>query len=768
MSEIVRYPDFDGVVGQTFSKSKPSWKPKISAPTGAPNIVFVIADDLGYSDLGCYGSEIHTPNLDALAGRGLRYTNFHVTPLCSPTRAAFMTGRNNHAVGMGFVANIDPGFPGYASELPANQPSLPETLRANGYSTLAVGKWHLAKDADLTETGDKSSWPLQRGFEQYYGFLEALTNFWHPHRLYEGNSVVNVNEYPEDYYLTDDLTDRAVRMMKDVKASNPSKPFFLYFAHGAVHAPLHAKNSDIGKYKGMYDCGWDVLRERRFARQKELGLIGAETVLPPRNSEPGEDVPEWESLSADQKRLYARYMEVYAGMVDNIDQSVGRLVDTLSALGELDNTIFIFTSDNGASREGNLLGARSYFRGFAGSGDSVSHRPEDFENIDEIGGPTSWPHYPRGWAMACNTPFRLYKITTHRGGHQVPFVMSWPAHIESRGDVYRRQFTHIVDMLPTLTDMIGISPLTEREGKPSEPLHGTSFAHTISSADAPSTHTDQYWECIGHRAYYRDGWEAVTFHVPRTSFTTEKWQLFDTNSDPTQVNDLADEMPDKVAELVAAWEEAARENKVYPLSEGVRIEHMQRPPSERVYAQTTRILPGTGTLERFRSAKLVQGRSFRINVAWDYRSQDQGILVAHGGQDNGYVLYVEQGTLHFAQNTGLGMKVLPGVALSPKSTSIAVNVVAPGNKTWTVSLEVDGVAHEAVDGFFQPYAFLPYEGIDVGLDRRSPVSWELYSKYGSFPFSGVIHSVTYVPGEMAPDVGPHVLEEAIRVGLAID
>jgi arylsulfatase len=461
-------------------------------------------------------------------------------------------------------------------------------------------------------------------------------------------------------------------------------------------------------------------------------------------------------------------MEVYAGMVDNIDQSVGRLIDTLSALGELDNTIFIFTSDNGASREGNLLGARSYFRGFAGSGDSVNHRPEDFENIDEIGGPTSWPHYPRGWAMACNTPFRLYKITTHRGGHQVPFVMSWPAKIQSRGDVYRRQFAHIVDMLPTLIEMIGISPLTEREGKPAEPLHGTSFATTIASADAPATHTDQYWECIGHRAYYRDGWEAVTFHVPRTSFTTEKWQLFDVNNDPTQANDLADAMPDKVAELVAAWEEAARENKVYPLSEGVRIEHMQRPPSERVYAQRTRILPGTGTLERFRSAKLVQGRSFRIEVAWDYRSTDEGIVVAHGGQDNGYVLYVERGALHFAQNTGLGMKNLPGIKLGPTSASIAVNVTAPGNKTWTVSLEVDGAAHEAVEGFFQPYAFLPYEGIDVGLDRRSPVSWELYSKYGSFPFSGTIHAVTYIPGELAPDVGPHVLEEAIRVGLAID
>jgi arylsulfatase len=768
VNEIVQYPGFGGTVGQTFSKSKPHWTPKPTAPEGAPNVVFVIADDLGYSDLGCYGSEIDTPNIDRLASQGLRYTNFHVTPLCSPTRAAFMTGRNNHAVGMGFVANIDPGFPGYASELPAHQPSLPETLRAGGYSTLAVGKWHLAKDADLTETGDKSSWPLQRGFEQYYGFLEALTNFWHPHRLYEGNSVVHVDEYPEGYYLTDDLTDRAVRMMKDIKASNPSKPFFLYFAHGAVHAPLHAKPADIAKYRGVYDCGWDVLRERRFARQKELGLVAADTVLPSRNFEPGEDVPAWDTLSVDQRRLYARYMEVYAGMVDNIDQSVGRLVQTLEDLGELDNTVFIFTSDNGASREGNLLGARSYFRGFAGSGDSLKHRSEDFENLDEIGGPSSWPHYPRGWAMACNTPFRLYKITTHRGGHQVPFVMSWPERVSARGDVYRRQFTHIVDMLPTLLELIGIEALTKRDGHDADPLQGVSFAHTLDSADVPTKHTEQYWECIGHRAYYRDGWEAVTFHQPQTPFTKEKWQLFDTNADPTQANDLADEMPDKVAELVAAWEAAARENKVYPLSEGVRIEHLQRPPSERVYAQTTRILPGSGTLERFRSAKLVQARSFTIDVDWEYHAGNEGIVVAHGGQDNGYVLYVENGQLRFEQNTGLGMKKLAPVALPSESRSLTVEVSAPGNKTWSISLSVDGAIHSSGEGFFQPYAFLPYEGIDVGLDRRSPVSWDLYSRHGSFPFTGRIHAVTYTPGPLAPDVGPHVLEQAIRLGLAID
>ena len=767
--EVTKYPGFGGRVAETMSKSQPWWPERVSAPKGSPNIVFILVDDLGYSDLGSYGSEINTPNIDSLASNGLRYTNFHVTPLCSPTRAALMTGRNSHAAGVGMVANIDAGFPGYAGELPKNQPSIAETLRESGYSTLMVGKWHLCKDADYSEAGDKHSWPLQRGFDQYYGFLEALTNFWHPHRMYEGNSVVQTDTYPDDYYLTDDLTDRAVRMIREVKSARPDKPFFLYFAHGAVHAPLHAKQSDIAKYKGVYDCGWDAIRERRLARQKELGIVPPDTELPPRNHEPGHQVSAWDDLSPDQQKLYARYMEVYAGMVDNIDQSVGRVVDAVRELGELDNTIFIFTSDNGASREGNATGTRAYFANSSSvPGSHGEHAPSDFEDLDLIGGPTTWPHYPRGWAMACNTPFRLYKITTMRGGHTVPFVFSWPAKIKAKGEVLRRQFTHIIDILPTVVDLIGIKPLTERHGMTAAPIQGVSFAHTLDDAKAKTNHTDQYWECIGNRAYYRDGWEVVTTHESRTSFKKDQWQLFDAENDINQLKDVSREHPDKVRELVAAWEEAAVANRVYPLSDGFRTEHLLKSPYEEPYTRRVRLVPGTPTLERIRSARLTVGRSFDVVVNWDYRQGDQGIVFAHGGQHMGYVVFVDAGQLHFHSNANGVMTKLAPVKLSGSSKTFTLHIEAPGKREWVVELSVDGVAQPSQGGFPQPFSFLPYEGIDVGMDRRSPVSWEIYQKHGCFPFSGTIVDVTFEPGKFAPDEGQAAFEAARQLGLALE
>jgi arylsulfatase A-like enzyme len=767
--EVTKYPGFGGRVAETMSKSQPWWPERVLAPKGSPNIVFILVDDLGYSDLGSYGSEINTPNIDSLASNGLRYTNFHVTPLCSPTRAALMTGRNSHAAGVGMVANVDAGYPGYAGELPKNQPSIAETLRDNGYSTLMVGKWHLCKDADYSEAGDKHSWPLQRGFEQYYGFLEALTNFWHPHRMYEGNSVVQTDKYPDDYYLTDDLTNRAVRMIREVKSARPDKPFFLYFAHGAVHAPLHAKESDINKYKGVYDCGWDVIRERRLARQKELGIVPPDTQLPPRNHELGHEVAAWDELSPEQKSLYARYMEVYAGMVDNIDQSVGRVIDVVRELGELDNTIFIFTSDNGASREGNATGTRAYFANSSSTpGSRVVHKPGDFEDLDLIGGPTTWPHYPRGWAMACNTPFRLYKITTMRGGHTVPFVFSWPAKIKATGEVLRRQFTHIIDILPTVVDLIGIKPLTERHGLKAEPIQGESFAHTLADAMAPTKHTEQYWECIGNRAFYRDGWEVVTTHEARTSFKKDHWQLFDVENDINQLNDVSGDHPDKVRELVAAWEEAALENQVYPLTDGFRTEHLRKSPYEEPYMGPVRLVPGTPTLERIRSARLAVGRSFDVVVNWNYTRGDEGIVFAHGGQHMGYVVFVAEGQLHFHSNANGVMTKLAPVRLGDTSQTFTLHVEAPGKREWVVRLSVDGVAQPSQGGFPQPFSFLPYEGIDIGMDRRSPVSWEIYQNHGCYPFTGDIVDVMYLPGAYAPDEGPGALMAALELGLALE
>ena len=472
---LAPYAGHDGSVGRVFATSEPSWPQPKRPRDGAPNIVVMMCDDLGYADLGCYGSEIPTPNIDRIASEGLRYTDYHSTPMCSPTRAALLTGLEPHRAGVGHVAHSDPGFPGYAMELTPFAPTLPELLRDGGYQTLMVGKWHLTKDSQVNDAGDRSSWPLQKGFDRYYGFLDAFTNFHHPHRLIEDNHAVPVDRYPDDYFVTDDFCDRAISMVRESKASNPSKPFFLYFAHAAVHAPLQAKAVDIEAHAGRYREGWDVIRQRRYERQVELGVVPDDVGLAPRNSEPGDEVAAWDDLSADEQTLFARYMEVYAALVDNIDQNVGRFRAALEELGEWDNTLFIFTSDNGGSREGEERGTSAYFRTLHfGRKGTPEPFEEDLARLDRIGGPTTLPHYPRGWAMACNSPFRLYKINAHRGGHSVPFVVSWPAggllsdadrSTTASGEL-RSQFVHVTDLLPTFLELCDIDRPDAVAGQP--------------------------------------------------------------------------------------------------------------------------------------------------------------------------------------------------------------------------------------------------------------------------------------------------------------
>jgi arylsulfatase A-like enzyme len=761
------YVGFEGRVGRVFATSDPSWPKRRTAPVGAPNVVVMVADDLGFSDLGCYGSEIPTPHLDATAASGLRYTNFHVAPLCSPTRASLLTGRNAHAVGMGQVAHIDAGVPGYTGELPEHQPSMAEMFRANGFATFAVGKWHLCKNADLSEAGDKHSWPLQRGFDQYYGFLEALTNFHHPHRMYEGNAVVDTDQYPEGYYLTDDLTERAVRMIREVKTADPAKPFFLYYAHGAVHAPLHAKRADIEALRGLYDEGWDIIRERRLARQIDLGIVPVGTELPPRNTEPDEDVAAWDSLSTDERTVFARYMECYAAMVRTIDDSVGAIRAELERHGQLDNTIFIFTSDNGASREGREAGTVAYFRDSGRSAAGKTTIDEAITRLDEIGGPTTWPHYPRGWAMACNTPFRLYKISTFRGGHSVPLVVSWPERIVS-DQIVREQYTHVTDVLPTLADLIGLDVPTTRNGLPADPLDGVTFAATLADADAITTHTEQYYECVGHRAFHRDGWHAVTFHPTGVPFSQDRWQLFDASADINERHDIADQHPARVAELVEAWEDAAWRNRVFPLDEGSGLSKLLVPPFAAAADDPVRILPGTPTLERFRSSRLIARSTFGITVEWDYQRGDQGILVAHGGQEGGYVLWVEDGLLGFTVNA-LGTPMPVGqAALGDTSRRLDVHFEVGSPRMWNVTVDLDGTPIMKRDDIPRMTSYLPYEGIDVGLDRRSPVSWDLHQRHGAFPFTGILHAVTYMPGPATPEDDERRLEDLRAIGTGLE
>jgi arylsulfatase len=462
------YPGFAGRVGRSFAESQPWWpdRPR-AASAGTPNVVVVLLDDLGYSDLGPYGSEIETPNVDALAAAGVRYANFHVAPMCSPTRAALLTGLNPHLAGMGHLAIFDHGFPGYRSSIAATANTAAEIFRANGYATFMVGKWHLTPMDELSPAGDTSSWPLQRGFDRFYGFLDAFSNWHHPHRLIEDNHEVEVDRYPDGYFFTDDITDRAVSMIRTLKTADPAKPFFLYLAHGAVHAPLMAKPEDMAKYRGRYDAGWDRLREERLARQIALGIVSEGTRLPPRNMEPTYEADPWDELPERARQVAARHMEVYAGFVDNVDQNLGRLLGALDDLGELENTIVVFTSDNGGSREGGRYGTTEYFRtvGTVRVGLRAEAFEKDYGRIDLLGGPRAMGHYPQGWAMVSNTPFRLYKTTTFAGGHQVPLIVSWPAGLAERGAI-RRQYAYVTDVLPTLVDLVGLEvPAARRAGR---------------------------------------------------------------------------------------------------------------------------------------------------------------------------------------------------------------------------------------------------------------------------------------------------------------
>lgn len=759
------YADFPGQVGRTFSESRPHWPARSTAPASAPNIVVVLVDDMGYSDIGPFGSEISTPTLDALSDQGVRLSNYHTMPLCSPARAALLTGLNPHRVGYAMVANSDPGFPGYGMQITDDIPTLAELLHDQGYATYAAGKWHLVRDSASNAADDRSGWPLQKGFDQYYGVLEGLTSLFHPHQLVRDNSPLDLDELPDDYYYTDDITDQAISMVTSLRAHDPDKPFFLYLAHNAVHGPLQAKESDIARHRGRYDEGWDVLRERRFAAQRAAGHFPDDTELPARNSEAGLDVPAWDSLTPDQQRLYARYMEVYAAMVDNIDQNLGRLTATLDALGELDNTLIVFTSDNGGTGEGGAEGTRSYFSRF------VHHPrlPDDWQpdvdrDLELIGGPRSLVHYPRGWGMASNTPFRLYKGHTYAGGVRVPFVLSWPRGVRE-GQVasgLRTQYQYVTDVAPTLLELAGLTRPDERHGRPTQDLDGISFAPVLADASHTSTHPEQYCEMTGNRSYYRDGRKLVTLHRPGTPYDDSEWALYDIRADPTEIHDLAAEQPALVKELSAAWESAAWHNGVFPLPDGT-APLARRNPAEERYTRPLTLLPGTPELERYRSSRLTSFRSFTVTVL--LHSVGDGVLLSHGDQGGGYNLHIEHGHLRFAYNEYGTLHEHDAGQLPTTTREIRLTATAEEGLRWQFALTVDGAERPAPPSVHQLIGMAPFQGISIGVDRKSPVSWPLYERYRSFRYTGRLHSVTYQPGDPGPD-SPAVIAEALREAAA--
>ena len=561
------------------------------------------------------------------------------------------------------------------------------------------------------------------------------------------------------YYFTDDLTDRALDMVRQVRDGHPSRPWFLYFSHGAVHAPLQARAEDIEKYRGRYEAGWDEVRRRRFERQKELGIMADDVVLPPRNTEENYAVKAWDDLSDMEREVFARYQEVFAGMVDNVDQNLGRLREGLEEMGEWENTIVVFTSDNGGSREGLENGTSAYFRTLISQ---VRTNPLDSVELDHsrmdlMGGPQTLPHYPSGWAMVSGTPFRLYKINTHQGGHQVPLIVSKGSGLSDGGGI-RRQYQHVTDLLPTILDLVGVEMATSKGGRPVPAPAGASFTASMGDVSAASTHPEQYYEQMGHRGMYRDGWSAVVCREARTPFSEEVWELHNLAEDPTESRNLADEYPEKVAELVEAWERAAWANQVFPLDEGNNVKNLLRPPWNADTEAEARFRPGSPTTERYRSLQLVNSRSFEVEVSLEMADGDSGTLVAHGDQGGGYALYVVDGRLLLVWNGYGSMTEVDGGRLAAGTSSIILAVEAVGNLAVHVELRVDETVVAAARDLPALTAMAPFQGIDVGVDRRSPVSWSIREAHGTFRWSGTIHHVTYRPGELAPDAGRRWLD----------
>jgi arylsulfatase len=732
----------------------------------------MVLDDLGFSDIGPFGAEIDTPVLDCLARRGLRLTNYHTTPVCSPARAAILTGLNPHRAGFATVANSDPGFPGLTLELADDVLTLPEILRDAGYATFGIGKWHLTRDALMHDGASRASWPIQRGFDRYYGTLEACNNFFAPNRLLRDNSHIRTDRYPDDYYLTDDLTDEAITMLHDLRAHDGTKPFFLYFAHYAMHAPLAAKAADIDKYRGRYDMGWDILREQRFARQLDQGLFAPGTRLAPPNTEPGLNVPPWQSLPADQRALMARYMEVYAAMVDNVDQNLGRLLAAIDRFGELDNTIIVFLSDNGGAADGGITGSRSYYSNFSKFLQPAAF-PADWEHDaatdpELIGGPRSAVQYPRGWAMASNTPFRLYKGTTFAGGVRVPLLLSWPAGLarHTDDDGLRTAYQYVTDLTPTLLDLAGIVTPPQRHGKAAKSRDGVSFAGSLRDRTHHEVHREQYAEFGGQRGYYRDGWKLVTLHQSGADYADSEWELYDVRSDPTELDNLAERHPDVVKELADAWERAAWSNTVFPLADGSGALQLWRRPDEDRLSDPVTIFPGTPTLERYRSSRLIALRDFEVDVDLEWTVGDAGVLVAHGDQGGGYVLYIENDRLHFVYNEYGPLHEVSGGRLAAGRHLIRIQARAIPNFRWTLVLSLNETEVGRIGSVRMLLGMAPFAGIDIGIDRGGPVSWSLHERHGSFPYTGQLHSVSYRPGERA-DYDPAVLLQATRAATRV-
>ena len=720
-------------IGWTIHDSEPS---SVEAPhpgADAPDIVVILLDDTGFAQFGCFGSDIDTPNIDALAADGLRFTDFHVTPLCSPTRASLLTGRANHAVGMRTVANFRTGYPNQLGHVSNHAATVAEVLGDAGYATFAVGKWHLCPADHCSPGSPVDQWPLARGFERFYGFLEGETDQFHPELIADNHHVDPPGSPDDGYHLSEDLVDRALAMITDSTSVRPDRPFLCYLAFGATHAPHQAPPAYLAKYRGRYDEGWDVVRERWFRRQIELGVIPADTRLAPHN--PG--VRPWADLSENEQRVAARLQEAFAAFLDHTDAQIGRFVDGLRRLGRLDNTIVVVLADNGASQEGGPHGVLHEMKFFNGI---VEHPDDAMARIDDIGGPNSHTNYPWGWAQCGNTPFRWYKQNTHEGGVHVPMVFHWPNGLaDTQQGTLRDQFVFVADIVPTLYDLVGVEPPEVRHGLDQIPVTGASFASLLGDPDAPAANTCQYFEQNGSRAIIAGEWKAVCRHTPGADYDTEAWELYHLPTDRSECVDLADEQPDRLAQLVDLWWGEAERHGVLPLDDrGVELfgarfrEHSPHPPNRR-YVYRTPLSPLSTQV-----AAPIGGRSFDLTAEVSTSPGDEGVLYAAGTQTSGLSVFVQEGRLVLDYNAFGDHTVVESDRPIPHGdTTLGVQVRRGDGWSGRAELVVAGQTAGSVElPLFM--RIMTSSASSVGRDHGSPVS----PRYAApFAFTGTLHAL---------------------------
>jgi arylsulfatase len=766
---------FKGVINVDIRDSVPDWAPYTQpiAPDGSPNVLYIVLDDVGFSAMEPFGGMIETPNINRIAERGLTYTNFHTTALCSPTRSCLMTGRNHTTNGMATITEASSGFPNANGHIPFECGTVAEVLGERGWNTYAVGKWHLTPEDEMNLASRKSQWPLGRGFERFYGFLGAETNQWYPDLVHDNHPVDQPYLPEEGYHFSVDITDKALSFIRDAKAIAPDKPFFLYYCPGACHAPHHAPKEWIDKYRGKFDMGYEAYREVVFERQKQQGIVTDNAELSSINpyiDEKSADgtkgwpeldtVRPWDTLNEDEKRLFRRMAEVYAGFLSHADHQIGRLLDYLDESGQLDNTLIVLVSDNGASGEGGPNGSVNENKIFNGMPDPIE---EALPYLDDLGSPKTYNHYPTGWACAFNTPFKLWKrYSNWEGGTADPMIVSWPKQIAKHG--VRHQYAHAIDIVPTIYECLGIEPPEVVKGYTQHEIEGLSFAATFSDPEAKTAKQTQFYSMGGTLAIWHQGWKAAAISpsVPNmwTPYETQRWELFDTDNDPSECHDLAGEHPQKLQQLIQLWWAEAGRYGALPLEnrEVVEILTTERPQLSRPRDRYVYYPGGSEIPESV--APNIRNRSYTIAVEATIDTKEAGgVLFAQGARFGGHALYIKDGKLKYVYNyVGLEEQLVESTESVPLGHVVLSasfekeGETTPSEGTLTLHIRDEAAGEGRIRT--QPGKFsLAGEGLNLGKDGGEPVTDD-YPGQAPWAFvGGTIHrAVVDVSGEPFVDL----------------